>query len=63
MRRIIAVLGALVLASGLSVCGYNQIQSLDEATKSSEAEVASQYHRRSDLVPNLGNTLKGVSDQ
>ena len=56
MRRIIAVLGALVLAIGLSGCGYNQIQSLDEATKSSWSEVVNQYQRRADLIPNLVNT-------
>jgi len=63
MRRIIAVLGALVLSLGLSGCGYNQIQSLDEATKSSWSEVVNQYQRRADLIPNLVNTVKGFADQ
>ena len=63
MRRIIAVLGALALTIGLSGCGYNQIQSLDEATKSSWSEVVNQYQRRADLIPNLVNTVKGFAEQ
>ena len=63
MRRIIAVLGALALVIGLSGCGYNQIQSLDEATRSSWSEVVNQYQRRADLIPNLVNTVKGFADQ
>jgi LemA protein len=63
MRRIIAVLGAVALSLGLSGCGYNQIQSLDEATKSSWSEVVNQYQRRADLIPNLVNTVKGFADQ
>jgi len=63
MRRIIAVLGALALSLGLSGCGYNQIQSLDEATKSSWSEVVNQYQRRADLIPNLVNTVKGFAEQ
>ncbi len=63
MRRIIQVLGAIVLAIGLSGCGYNQIQSADEATRSAWSEVINQYQRRADLIPNLVNTVKGFADQ
>ena len=63
MRRIIQVVGAIVLAIGLSGCGYNQIQSADEATKSAWSEVINQYQRRADLIPNLVNTVKGFADQ
>ena len=56
---------ALVVAavSGLSACGYNDIQSADEATKSAWSEVLNQYQRRADLIPNLVNTVKGFADQ
>jgi LemA protein len=57
------MLCAVVLAIGLSGCGYNQIQSLDEATKSSWSEVVNQYQRRADLIPNLVNTVKGFAEQ
>lgn len=63
MRRIIQVLGAIVLAIGLSGCGYNQIQSADEATRSAWSEVINQYQRRADLIPNLVNTVKGFAEQ
>ncbi len=63
MRRIIHVVAAIVLAIGLSGCGYNQIQSADEATKSAWSEVINQYQRRADLIPNLVNTVKGFADQ
>jgi LemA protein len=43
----------------LSGCGYNQFQSLDEASKSAWSEVLNQYQRRADLVPNIVATVKG----
>src|SRR5512134_3186756 len=47
-----------LLASG---CGYNDIQRLDEQTKSAWGEVINQYQRRADLVPNLVNVVKGYA--
>ncbi|MCK6425249.1 MAG: LemA family protein [Burkholderiaceae bacterium] len=49
----------LALAGWLGGCGYNDFQRLDEAVKSSWAEVLNQYQRRADLVPNLVATVKG----
>jgi LemA protein len=46
----------------LSGCGYNRIQGADESVKAAWAEVANQYQRRADLVPNLVNTVKGAAD-
>ena len=57
-----AILLALVI-SLLSGCGYNQIQQKDEATKAAWSEVLNQYKRRSDLIPNLVNTVKGYAAQ
>jgi len=51
---------AIVLLSG---CGYNQIQTKDEATKAAWSEVLNQYKRRADLIPNLVNTVKGYAAQ
>ena len=56
------VLLAAVLASVLAGCGYNEIQSRDEAVKSAWAEVISQYQRRADLIPNIVNTVKGEAN-
>lgn len=51
----------LVLAMLLSGCGYNQIQSRDEAATAGWSEVLNQYKRRADLIPNLVNTVKGYA--
>jgi len=61
MSMIRIVLAAL-LASVLAGCGYNDIQSKDEAIKSAWAEVISQYQRRADLIPNIVNTVKGEAN-
>jgi len=57
MRLVLIV----VLAALLSGCGYNQIQTKDEAVKAGWSEVINQYKRRADLVPNLVNTVKGYA--
>ena len=47
---------------GLSGCGYNAFQSLDEEAKASWSEVLNQYQRRADLVPNLVSVVKGYAE-
>ena len=47
----------------LSGCGINNIPTYDEAVKASWSQVLNQYQRRSDLVPNLVNTVKGYAKQ
>ncbi|MEJ5999662.1 LemA family protein [Paucibacter soli] len=47
---------------GLSGCGYNEFQRLDEQVGASWAEVLSQYQRRADLIPNIVNTVKGEAN-
>jgi len=56
---VFALLATLLLSS----CGYNTLQAQDEAIKAGWAEVLNQYQRRSDLVPNLVNTVKGYAAQ
>jgi LemA protein len=51
----------LLLAFSVAGCGYNSIQRQDEAVKAAWSEVLNQYQRRSDLVPNLVNTVKGYA--
>lgn len=58
-RWIFRSLVALALTLGLSSCGYNDFQRLDEQIKSAWSEVLNQYQRRADLVPNLVATVKG----
>jgi LemA protein len=53
---------ALLTVMGLSGCGYNDFQKLDEQTKSAWSEVLNQYQRRADLVPNIVATVKGEAN-
>ena len=63
-RRWAWMMLALPLFSGLlSGCGYNTIQSADEQVKAGWSEVLNQYQRRSDLVPNLVETVKAFAKQ
>lgn len=63
MQRTIFTLFTLLSSLLLTSCGYNTLQAQDEAIKASWAEVLNQYQRRSDLVPNLVNTVKGYAAQ
>lgn len=57
--RFVALASSLVvLATG---CGYNSLQRMDEQVKAALSEVDNQYQRRSDLVPNLVETVKGYA--
>jgi len=56
----IALTGAVLLLSG---CGYNTLQTQDEAVSAAWSEVVNQYQRRADLIPNLVATVKGYAAQ
>jgi len=61
LRVLLAGLAMLLACGLLSGCGYNQIQTKDEAVKAAWSEVINQYQRRADLVPNLVATVKGYA--
>jgi LemA protein len=60
-RRIQKTIFLLLFALTTASCGYNTIQSQEEAVSSAWSEVLSQYQRRADLVPNLVNTVKAYA--
>src|SRR6187549_1862908 len=59
---LIVVLGALLLFGGCACSGYNGLVTQDESVKKTWNNVQSEYQRRSDLIPNLVNTVKGAAN-
>jgi LemA protein len=57
------IFSLLLLGWSLSLhgCGYNTMVSMQEEVKSSWAQVENQLKRRSDLIPNLLETVKGYA--
>jgi LemA protein len=56
--------GALfVVLVGLAGCGINDAPRQDQNVKAKWSEVLNQYQRRSDLIPNLVETVKGYAHQ
>jgi LemA protein len=56
--RTVVTVAAAVLLGG---CGYQSIPRAENAVAAGWAEVENQYQRRSDLVPNLVETVKGYA--
>jgi LemA protein len=54
------LVGPALLALG---CGYNTIQTKDEAVNAAGAQIKTQLQRRADLIPNLVETVKGFARQ
>ncbi len=63
MIRRLVVMVMIAATALLSGCGYNTLQSTDEQIKAGWAEVINQYQRRTDLIPNLVETVKGFAAQ
>lgn len=52
----------LILISGMNGCStYNSMVTLDEDAETAWSQVENQYQRRSDLIPNLVNIVKGYA--
>ncbi|WP_416190701.1 LemA family protein [Neisseria sp. CCUG12390] len=60
-KKWLAVLAVMTSMFSLSGCGYNTMQTQDEAANAAWSEVLNQYQRRADLIPNLVNTVKGYA--
>jgi len=62
MKKLIFSLMAFITVASLSSCGYNSSVTKDEKVKAQWGEVENQYQRRSDLIPNLVNSVKGAAN-
>ena len=60
-QKILLAMVAVVAMSGLSSCNYNSLVEKQQKVDQQWAQVENQYQRRSDLIPNLVNTVKGYS--
>jgi LemA protein len=52
-----------LIGIGLAACDVNAVPRQDEAVKAAWSEVLNQYQRRTDLIPNLVETVKGFAHQ
>jgi LemA protein len=58
---VLVIVAAIVLPVGCGASSYNKLVSLDQAVQSQWGQVENAYQRRSDLVPNLVETVKGAA--
>ena len=59
---LIVVVVFVLILGGCGCRGYNSMVGLDENVKAKWGNVQSDYQRRTDLIPNLVNTVKGAAN-
>jgi len=66
MARGLFIVGACILVVFICIASiggtYNGLVTLDQAVQAQWAQVESSYQRRSDLIPNLVETVKGAAN-
>ncbi len=60
-QKWIIVIALVAIVVIWAISGYNSLVKKEEAVKTAWAQVENQYQRRSDLIPNLVNTVKGYA--
>ncbi len=62
MKGLYIALGIILLIVLWGGCGYNGMNTASKDVDQKWADVQSSYQRRSDLIPNLVETVKGAAD-
>lgn len=62
-RSLTSHLTLLATVTLIAGCGYNEIQTKDERVNQAQGQIQTQLQRRNDLVPNLVQTVKGITKQ
>ncbi|MCQ2095713.1 MAG: LemA family protein [Bacteroidaceae bacterium] len=60
-KRTIVLIVVVALLAIWGISGYNSLVNSDEAVSKAWSDVETQYQRRSDLIPNLVNVVKGYA--
>ena len=60
--KLLVGIGVIVLIAFFGISVNNGLVSKEEGVESAWAQVENQYQRRSDLIPNLVNTVKGAAN-
>ena len=58
---LIVVVAVVVILGGTLIGSYNGLVSMRESVDGYKANIETVLQRRSDLIPNLVNTVKGLS--
>ena len=61
MKRFLLLILSLVSFGLLGGCGYNSMQAAEEAVFAAWGDVEASYQRRTDLIPNLVEVVKGYA--
>lgn len=59
---VLIILGATAITAFWGIGKYNSLVTLNEKVKAQWGQVENAYQRRSDLIPNLVNTVKGAAN-
>lgn len=60
-KGMVITLAVIAIIALWSISAYNGMVGMDEGVQGKWADVETQYQRRSDLIPNLVNTVKGYA--
>lgn len=63
LKTALVIIALLVLIAVPFMSSYNNLVTLDQKVKTTEADIETDLERRNDLIPNLVNTVKGYATQ